>query len=398
MSLHHSYLAGLAAAGRARRNAARTQASQSPTLFGYNAAGVGPGGRTTGPSLGGAVAQAQTRAVAAMPLIGMGGLGASPAAAGATAANATAAPFGNRYGRPPSHGSNPFLRGITGFADGAGGGYADPGARFEGAVGQAGNAFLAILKGASPTAPYDQVLRHSAREAAAAKAEIGATQALFDAYMPAPRHDARAAAARLGVPLGAGDAPNMASYMLAMQNAYGSGAANSGGSSVPPSITRLRQGNTGTFNPLLNLAQWYKALGFDPAGPGKWNVGLRSPESAAWAIWYAQLAKRNAAGNYPGMSNWDSARDAFRHAYWNLRMARTLGPETAQRFADSQEIGSTNTAGSRLMDLWNNFVGRRLAADPALANRLPADVVRDAISRRALQTPPFTVRNGIPSP
>ena len=192
----------------------RALVAAEPQLFGYNAAGVGPGGRTTGPSLGGAVAQAQARAaaqaraVAAMPLIGMGGLGASPAAAGATAANATAAPFGNRYGRPPSYGSNPFLRGITGFADGAGGGYADPGARYEGAVGQAGNALLAILKGASPTAPYDRALRHSAREAARAKTEIGATQALFDAYMPAPRRNANTAAARLaaelGVPLGAG--------------------------------------------------------------------------------------------------------------------------------------------------------------------------------------------------
>ena len=33
-------------------------------------------------------------------------------------------------------------------------------------------------------------------------------------------------------------------------------------------------------------------------------------------------------------------------------MARTLEPEAAQRFADSQEIGSPNTAGARLMDLW----------------------------------------------
>ena len=142
-----------------------------------------------------------------MPLTGMGGFGASLAGSGGTAAGANASPalFGDGYASPPR--SDPFLRGITGFADYAGGSYADPGERFEGAVGQAGNAFLAILKGASPTAPHDRALRQSAREAAKAKAEIGATQALFDAYMPAPRHDARAAAARLaaelGVPLGA---------------------------------------------------------------------------------------------------------------------------------------------------------------------------------------------------
>ena len=82
MSSHYSYLARLAAARRARQNAASTQAPQSPTLFGYNAAGVGPGGRTTSPSLGGPLAQAQARAaakaraLAAMPLTGMGGFGA----------------------------------------------------------------------------------------------------------------------------------------------------------------------------------------------------------------------------------------------------------------------------------------------------------------------------------
>ena len=154
-----------------------------------------------------------------MPLTGMGGFGASLAGSGGTAAGANASPalFGDGYGSPPR--SDPFLSGITGFADYAGGGYADPGARHERAVGQAGNAFLAILKGASPTAPYDQVLRHSAREAAAAKAEIGATQALFGLYGPAARHDAASAAAKLaaalGVPLGAaGPASTGSGYPL----------------------------------------------------------------------------------------------------------------------------------------------------------------------------------------
>ena len=89
-----------------------------------------------------------------MPLTGMGGFGSRLAEFGGTAAGANAATalFGDRYGSRPRY--DPFLRGITGFAYRAGGGYADPGARYEGAVGQAGNALLALLKGASPTAPY----------------------------------------------------------------------------------------------------------------------------------------------------------------------------------------------------------------------------------------------------
>ena len=127
---------------------------------------MGPGGRTTGPSRDGPLARAharaaaKARALAGMPITGVGGFGARLAGFGGTA------------------------------ADRAGGGPADPGARYEGAVGQAGSALLALLKGASPTAPYDRALRHSAREAAKAKAGIGATQALFDVYGLAARRDA----------------------------------------------------------------------------------------------------------------------------------------------------------------------------------------------------------------
>ena len=76
--------------------------------------------------------------MAAMPPIGMGSLETSPARAGATAAgaNAAAALFATGYGPRPGYGGNPFLRGIFGLADRAGGRTTDPGARYKRAIGQ----------------------------------------------------------------------------------------------------------------------------------------------------------------------------------------------------------------------------------------------------------------------
>ncbi len=290
--------------------------------------------------------------------------------------------------------------GLPGGAYGAGGRTIDPGMRYKGAIQQGANALLGVLTapgGDAPGGGYRQTLIASARAAAAARADLAAERSLaFTGYGDLSRGNAatRAEAARLAARLGLGP---LSSGQTATTGwpPRGRGAT---GDPVPPSVTRLWQGNTRAFNPLLNVAQWYQAFGYDPAGPSLLNVAMRSPENALWARIYASRARSNAKKNFPNLPAADSARDAFRHAYWNLRMARTLGPETAQRFADSREIGSTNTAGSRLMDLWNNFVGRRLAADAALAGQLPADAVLDAIRRRALQTQPFTVRNGIPSP
>ena len=137
MSSHYGYLVRVAAAQRARRTAV-SPAPPSPTPLGLGLLPIGP---AAGPSPGGqyrqalvqaaqARAAAKAQAVAAMPPIGMGNFGASPGGAGGgtAGANATAALFGNPYGSRPSYVDRPFLRGIFGFADRAGGSYTDPGA------------------------------------------------------------------------------------------------------------------------------------------------------------------------------------------------------------------------------------------------------------------------------
>lgn len=50
--------------------------------------------------------------------------------------------------------------------------------------------------------------------------------------------------------------------------------------------------------------------------------------------------------------------DAFRHCYWNARMARDFGKGTAKGFADRHEQNPDQPAIEKKMDLFNNNVGR----------------------------------------
>lgn len=51
--------------------------------------------------------------------------------------------------------------------------------------------------------------------------------------------------------------------------------------------------------------------------------------------------------------------DAFRHAYWNARMAARMPVSEAKKFADAHEYGATNQPKiEEQMDLYNNAVGR----------------------------------------
>ena len=68
--------------------------------------------------------------------------------------------------------------------------------------------------------------------------------------------------------------------------------------------------------------------------------------------------------------------DAFRHAYASFRMSQQMGQRTAKWFMDAHEISSPNPWSETAMDLWNNAVGRELAADYNNAWREPYLVVR----------------------
>ena len=202
--------------------------------------GLLPSGPAAGPLPGGQYrrALAQAARVAAMPPIGMGGLGASPAAAGANTANATAALFGGAGARP-SYGGNSFLLGHPGGAY-AGGRYTDPGVRYRQAMGQGTNALLGVMSapgGDAPDGPQRRALRASARALAAAKADLDAEMSLtFTGYGPLERGDpaTRAEAARLARKLGFDQYGPPGTTTAWPPRGRGGGAASLPGVGTPP--------------------------------------------------------------------------------------------------------------------------------------------------------------------
>lgn len=118
-----------------------------------------------------------------------------------------------------------------------------------------------------------------------------------------------------------------------------------------------------------------------------WGVSLPRLRKAALAGILAQAAWDEAEKLYPGNigGGRNQEGDAFRHAYWNATMARTLGPELAKTFADANEISRPGPIGERQMDLYNNRVGRSLADEKGSAS----EAVKKAIANGRLRTRPF---------
>lgn len=78
-------------------------------------------------------------------------------------------------------------------------------------------------------------------------------------------------------------------------------------------------------------------------------------------------------------------RDAFRHAYWNALMARDLGQDWTEQFATAHEAVPGNPGDFEAMDLYNNSIGRRIAAaHPGASNEVLARRVNEALKKGEL--------------
>lgn len=81
----------------------------------------------------------------------------------------------------------------------------------------------------------------------------------------------------------------------------------------------------------------------------------------------------------PGDQN-DNHNDAFRHAYWNALMTRKYGEAWAEDYATAHEQLPGNPPAREAMDLYNNEVGRRIAAEnPDVDVYQLADLVEKAV-------------------
>lgn len=164
------------------------------------------------------------------------------------------------------------------------------------------------------------------------------------------------------------------------------GTSPSVGASVPNPIRRVHAPTRSK----IRVQVLGRALAFDPNGKSEAEFALINPVAMVAINSASAEAKKSTFVLFGrGTPAGNNAADAFRHAVWSYKMTRKIGPHLAKSFGDAHEISSPNTPGARLMDLYNNNVGRRLALDPANKNRDPDDVVLEALRRGELQVVPF---------
>ncbi|XP_002731150.1 uncharacterized protein LOC100370001 [Saccoglossus kowalevskii] len=129
----------------------------------------------------------------------------------------------------------------------------------------------------------------------------------------------------------------------------------------------------------------YSWLGFDPNGPGEWRVSLQNIFKVFAIRDMADDSKADAQREFPNSLH-NGQGDAFRHALWMYRVTKRYGSYTAKQFGDAHEVSSVNVLSERLMDLYNNKVGRCLGEISSNHSRRDVDVIKDAISLGHLQT------------
>jgi hypothetical protein len=76
----------------------------------------------------------------------------------------------------------------------------------------------------------------------------------------------------------------------------------------------------------------------------------------------------------------DNHNDAFRHAYWNALLTQRFGEQWAKDYATAHEQIPGNEADREAMDLYNNELGRRIAAEhPDASPEELAGLVQQAV-------------------
>lgn len=92
-----------------------------------------------------------------------------------------------------------------------------------------------------------------------------------------------------------------------------------------------------------------------------------------------EAAEAEAHSRFPGATG-DNHNDAFRHAYWNALMTQRFGEEWTREFATRHERAPGNKSAMEAMDLWNNEIGRKIAAaNPGASPEQLAGMVERAV-------------------
>jgi RHS repeat-associated protein len=131
-----------------------------------------------------------------------------------------------------------------------------------------------------------------------------------------------------------------------------------------------------------------ESLNFDPNGPGQLKNAFQHPWRDALQIQNLYDEANGLTKVIYGLDTHNNEGDAFRHSYWSFTVTREFGAAEAKAFGDAHEISVRNKPEERLMDLYNNQVGRELAIHTDTSIR-PIDAIRDAIAAGCLRVSLF---------
>jgi hypothetical protein len=140
----------------------------------------------------------------------------------------------------------------------------------------------------------------------------------------------------------------------------------------------------------------YKEFDFDPDASPYLLYGLH-PIATRYAQRIVDETKADAiaAGrrdDFPHGAAGEIPVDAVRHALWSYRIAKKHGASAAKDILDAHELRVPSQHGDRLMDLFNNMIGRQLAANKDNHGRPDIDVIMEALKKGKLRLKYYNAR------
>ncbi len=147
----------------------------------------------------------------------------------------------------------------------------------------------------------------------------------------------------------------------------------------------------------LEEALSYGEFGLGDVG----NAVLRGPVITSKVNELRSKVSEETTRRFPNGTGHNDEADAYRHALWSFKMARDISPHAAKQIGDGHErkpLGSYSyeglesaPRGEKLMDLYNNRIGRDLERKFRDDPRPAEDIVMEALRAGRLQTRPFSL-------